>query len=321
MNDDRGFLETLLADGRTLINLTALMIMGCGAFAIFQACSGGFLPQDVAYLGMTSDQLCSLQGCRILHFMVHDRVSFGGVMITVAIIYLWLSEFPLRNREPWAWWALAVSGIGGFLSFLAYLGYGYLDTWHGVATLALLPLYLGGMWRTRDVCRAGRVTFPPLDFKSREGLGRVLLILATFGICMGGLTIMAVGMTRVFVPQDLEFIGMDAARIGAINDHLVPLIAHDRAGFGGSLFSAGLAMFFCAAFARPSKSLREALLLAGVAGFTTAIGVHPVIGYINATHLGPAVFGCLAYFTGLAMTVPSRQKTWSAAVMPPPSAS
>jgi hypothetical protein len=32
----------------------------------------------------------------------------------------------------------------GFLSFLAYRIYGYLDSWHGVATAALLPLLLGG---------------------------------------------------------------------------------------------------------------------------------------------------------------------------------
>jgi hypothetical protein len=265
---------------------------------------------------MTSDQLCTLQGCRILHFMVHDRVSFGGVMIAVAIIYLWLAEFPLRNRESWAWWALAASGAGGFLSFLAYLGYGYLDTWHGVATLVLLPLYLGGMWRTRDVRRAGRAIVPRFDVRSREGVGRTLLVLATFGICAAGLTIMSVGMTRVFVPQDLEFIGMSAERIRAINAHLVPLIAHDRAGFGGALFSAGLAMLFCATFATPSKSVREALLLAGVAGFATAIGIHPVIGYNNVTHIGPAVFGCVAYFAGLALSVPARHPAGKFATLP-----
>src|SRR6185436_13863609 len=147
--DDRGFLEALIGDGRPLLNLVALTLIGSGAFAIFQAASGGFLPQDVAFLGMSAEELCSMQGCRILHFMVHDRVSFGGVMIATGILYLWLSEFPLRSGESWAWWALLVSGASGFLSFLAYLGYGYLDTWHGAATLALLPLFIGGLWRTR----------------------------------------------------------------------------------------------------------------------------------------------------------------------------
>jgi len=295
MSDDRGFLETLIGDGRALLNLVALTLIGCGGFAIFQAASGGFLPQDVEFLGMTADQLCSMQGCRILHFMVHDRVSFGGVMIATGIMYLWLSEFPLRNRESWAWWAFVVSGVCGFLSFLAYLGYGYLDTWHGASTLVLLPLFIAGLWRTRTL-RGDRMTRPKI-----RGLGQLLLVLSTFGISMAGLTIMAVGMTRVFVPQDLDYMGISAERIRAINAHLVPLIAHDRAGFGGALFSCGIAMLFSTAFGRPSKSLRQALLFAGIAGFTTAILVHPVIGYTDVSHLGPAVLGCVVYFVGLAL--------------------
>src|SRR5437764_3413397 len=147
--DDRGFFETLLGDGRALIKLTALALIGSGTFALFQASTGQFLPQDTDYLGMTARQLCLLRGCRIVHFMVHDRVSFGGVLIAIGVMYLWLAEFPLRRREPWAWWTLAASGAVGFASFLLYLGYGYLDSWHGAATLALLPCFVVGLARAR----------------------------------------------------------------------------------------------------------------------------------------------------------------------------
>ena len=92
MDDDRSFFETLLGDGRSLIKLTALALMGAGAFALFQAATGHFLPQDTEYLGMTAQQLCTLHGCRILHFMIHDRVSFGGVLIAIGI--------ELREHEP-----------------------------------------------------------------------------------------------------------------------------------------------------------------------------------------------------------------------------
>src|SRR5438552_3266658 len=84
--------------------------------------------------------------------------------------------------------------------------------------------------------------------------------------------IMTVGMTSVFVPQDLEFIGMTRAGFSAINPHLVPLIAHDRAGLGGALGSFGVAMFACLRYARPSRALSQALTIAGVAGFGTAVG-------------------------------------------------
>jgi len=280
--------------------------VACGAFAIFQAATGHFLPHDVAYLGMSASQLCAFQGCRLLHFMIHDRVSFGGVLVSIGVMYLWLALFPLRRRESWAWWTLALSGLAGFLSFLAYLGYGYLDTWHGAATLALLPLFVIGMVRTRGL-RRGPVVSRPLNPRSGPGLGRVLLLLSSVGISTAGLTIMAVGMTRVFVPQDLEFIGVTREAISAINPHLVPLIAHDRAGFGGALASFGIAMYGCLRYARPSRALWQALTIAGVVGFGTAIGVHPAIGYLSVSHLGPAVLGCAVFVAGLVLAAQEAQ--------------
>ena len=44
---------------------------------------------------------------------------------------------------------LAVGGTLGFLTFLSYLGTGYLDSWHGLATLVLLPLFVLGLARSR----------------------------------------------------------------------------------------------------------------------------------------------------------------------------
>jgi hypothetical protein len=290
-----------IGDKRMLLILSAVFLIACGAFAIFQAATGHFLPHDTVYLGMTAPQLCALDNCRILHFMIHDRISFGGVLVAIGVLYLWLALFPLRQQESWAWWALALSGFAGFLSFLAYLGYGYLDTWHGAATLVLLPIFVGGLIRARGL-RLERIEPEPLDLRSGPGVGRTLLLLSSIGICVAGLTIMTVGMTRVFVPQDLAFMGMTRAVIGAINPHLVPLIAHDRAGFGGALASFGVAMFACVWRARPSRALRLALTIAGTVGFGTAVGVHPAIGYMSVSHLGPAVLGCVVFVVGLVLT-------------------
>src|SRR5258708_23763832 len=138
MEHDRGFFETLLA-GRSLLILTALTLMGCGAFALFQAATGQFLPHDVDFLGLTAQQLCTLRGCRVVHFMMHDRVSFGGVLLAIGAMYLWLAEFPLQRREGWRWRALALSSCAGILSILASLSSGYLDTWHGAATPGPAP--------------------------------------------------------------------------------------------------------------------------------------------------------------------------------------
>src|SRR5205823_107246 len=103
------FLAPLFADGRPLLTLGTLGLLLSGAFAIFLAAAGQFLPHDIQFLGMSADDLCHMNACRIVHFMFHDRVSFGGALIALATLYLWLIHFPLRARRPWAWWTLLLS--------------------------------------------------------------------------------------------------------------------------------------------------------------------------------------------------------------------
>lgn len=93
MHDD-SFLRALIGDGRPALRLVAVILIGSGFFAIGQAATGQFLPHDTEYLGLTAKQLCSLHGCRIVHFMIHDRISFGGVLVAIGVMYLWLIEFP-----------------------------------------------------------------------------------------------------------------------------------------------------------------------------------------------------------------------------------
>jgi hypothetical protein len=123
---------------------------------------------------------------------------------------------------------------------------------------------------------------------------------------LAGATILTVGMTRVFVPQDLEFMRVSIADLDAANPRLVPLIAHDRAGFGGGLLSAGFTVAACALFANPSRSLWQALASAGAAGFGAAIGVHSAVGYTDWFHLAPAMAGGVLFVIGLVLTAPGR---------------
>jgi hypothetical protein len=109
-------------------------------------------------------------------------------------------------------------------------------------------------------------------------------------------------MTSVFVPQDLAFIGLSADDLRAVSPRLVPLIAHDRAGFGGGVSTCGVLIFFSVWCGTPSRSLWQVLCLAGTTGFATAIGVHPLIGYTDAFHLAPAVTGAVLFAAGLVLT-------------------
>src|SRR3954466_8266432 len=113
MNEDvdyrRGFFVALAGDGRPLLMLTAISLIGSGLFAFFLAATGHFLPHDIAFLGMDAGELRAIADGRLVYFLMHDRVSFGGAILGVGALYLWLAEFPLRARQAWAWWALAAS--------------------------------------------------------------------------------------------------------------------------------------------------------------------------------------------------------------------
>jgi len=282
-----------------MIRLTAFGLIGLGAFALLLSVTEQFLPHDLKYLGMTPAQLCAIRDCRIVHFMFHNRISLGGSVIGVGILWLWLDLFPLARGEPWAWWLLLASGVVGFGSFLTFLGHGYVDTWHAVAVGVLFPLFMLGLARS-PVQRAGIGSL--LRASAPWSIGRACLLATAFGLFAAGITIMLCGMTVVFVPQDLGYLGMSGEEINAINPRLVPLISHDRAGFGGGVCACGLTMFFCTWCGTPSRALWRALFWSGLFGFATAIGVHPVIGYLDFIHLAPAVLGAVIFAAGLALS-------------------
>ena len=303
--DDRGLFHALLGDGRPLLSFTGLSLVLSGAFALFLSATGQFLPHDIQFLGMSADALCAINDCRVVRFMFHDRVAFGGALIAIGILYLWLVEFPLRQGAAWAWWTLLASGVWGFGSFLSYLGYGYLDTWHGVATLVLLPCFAVGLIRSLTALLGQplrrRCAGPcAADWTSPLGLARLLLAATGLGMVAAGLTITDRRHDARLRPAGPRLHRPGSRRLrDAINPQLVPLIAHDRAGYGGAIATTGFLVICCAWFAAPSRSLWQALALAGTVGFATAIGVHPAVGYTDPVHLAPAVAGALLFAAGL----------------------
>lgn len=109
---------------------------------------------------------------------------------------------------------------------------------------------------------------------------------------------MMVGMTTVFVASDLTFIGYTREQLNVINPRLIPLIAHDRAGFGGGVFTTGLMLFAIIWKAPPSKHAWQAITLAGMTGFVVAVGVHYPVGYMDTWHLLPAWLGIIGFVLG-----------------------
>ncbi len=306
-SNQQGLFAALVGDGRPLITFTGLALGLSGMFALFLSATRHFLPHDVAFLGMTPDSLCSISECRVVHFMFHDRVSFGGSLVAIATLYLWLAAFPLRETSlgvvvaageqfDWIWQLLVLFGI--WLS-------GHV-AWRGNVSTAA-NFYLGD---GECVLELGQSTsfFALLkpsgwpSWRSTYGLGRYLMLGTAIGLVAGGFTIMTIGATTVFVPQDLAYMGLDVEQLRDINPHLVPLIAHDRAGFGGGVCCCGTTLLFCIWCGRPSRSLWQALFIAWAAGAGTAILIHPIIGYTDFTHLAPAYLGTGVFGVCFALT-------------------
>ncbi|MDZ4797359.1 MAG: hypothetical protein SGI92_04310 [Bryobacteraceae bacterium] len=267
--------------------------------------SGHLLPHDSRSIGMDAAALSHAANPQLVGFLFHDRAAYGGSLLAIGLGYMWLVGFPMAARQRWAWKALAISGGIGFLAFLTYLGKGYLDTWHGVATLFLLPVFAAAVWRSKpEAGRPDHVSEVPSQRESRFAVwGRRLLGACASGLVVAGATIAIFGMTTVFVPSDLAFIGLEPS-LQEISPMLIPLISHDRAGFGGGLCSTGAFLWFVARYADITRSLVEIVLLMGCVGFGCAIGIHFTVGYTDFLHLLPA-------FAGLALFVAAAGLLWT----------
>jgi dihydroorotate dehydrogenase len=286
--------------------LLGLGMIASGLVAAVVAGTRVVLPYDEAFVCLSRAELAALNA-RLLPFMAHDRVTLAATMVSIGVLYVQLTLHALRHGVHWAFKALRASALAGFASFLLFLGYGYFDPLHGLLTLLLLPCYLLGLRGERGA--PPRVPLPDLHNDRAWRLaqwGQLLLVGLGAGLVIAGATIALVGVTTVFVPEDLAYLQTTAAALEAANARLLPLIAHDRAGFGGALFSNGLAVLLIALWGvrRGARWVWWTILLGGIPGFLGALGVHFVIGYTDPWHLAPAVAALVVYLLGLALSYP-----------------
>jgi dihydroorotate dehydrogenase len=281
------------------------MFLG-GLLALVIAATRVVLPYDEVFSGMTRDQLAHIND-RLLAFMAHDRVSLAGSMISVGVLYLGLSQYGIRRGLHWAREAVLASAFAGFASFFLFLGFGYFDPFHAFVTAILFQFLLLAL-HSRPSPPA-RLTPPDLDEDRNWRLalwGQLLLIAHGAALIVAGVTISTVGITHVFVPEDLEFMNTTAEALRSANARLVPLVAHDRASFGGMLISCGLATLLPSlwGFRAGARWLWWTLLGAGFAGYAPAIAVHLVVGYDSLWHLAPAFAGAGVLLLGLLLARP-----------------
>jgi dihydroorotate dehydrogenase len=264
------------------------------------------LTYDEALVGLSRAQLNAVNP-RLLSFMAHDRVSLAGTMITIGVLYTSLAAFGMRLGLHWAQVAVQLSAFAGFGTFFLFLGFGYFDPFHAFVTVVLFQFLL--LMLHSRLAPPAPIPPPSLhnDHRWRLGLwGQLLHVAQAIAFLVAGTTIALMGMTKVFVPEDLEFMQTTAEALRSVSPRLVPLIAHDRATFGGMLVASGLCFLGIAlwGFRRGARWVWWALLLAGIPGYTCAIGVHFVVGYENLWHLTPAFAGLAVFVVAQALCYP-----------------
>ncbi len=279
----------------------SMLIGGLMAFAI--AVTRVVLPYDEHFVGYSREAFSNINS-RLIAFMAHDRVTLAGTMVTIGVMYCGLAFFGVRKGVHWASVSIQTSAFIGFLSFFLFLGFGYFDPFHAFVSAILFQFLVLGFH-----CRLG----PPLPLPApelhntarwRRALwGQLLFVAQAAAFIVAGSVISYVGITSVFVPEDLHFMETTARDIGASNPRVLSLIAHDRASFGGMLISSGIVFLTSAlwGFRRGARWFWWTTLIAGLAGYCPAIGVHFAVGYENLWHLAPAFIGLAMFLTGSAL--------------------
>ena len=279
-----------------------LILTGIGAWAV--AATRVVLPYDEAFCGLSRAELAGINP-RLLPFMAHDRISLAGTTIALGVQYAALATFGVRRGIHWARRATLWSAALGFPSFFLFLLYGYLDPLHFAVTTTLFAFFVYGL--RSEASGPPEITTPDLhnDTAWRSALaGQLAWITLAFGLIVGGLTIGVLGSTILFVPSDLEYLGVTSDTISTTGPRVFPLIAHDRATFGGGLAASGVALLLISLWGvrRGARWVWWTILFAGPPGFLAALGVHFAVGYLDLPHLSPVLLGLALHTLGLATT-------------------
>ncbi|RZT21600.1 dihydroorotate dehydrogenase [Fictibacillus sp. BK138] len=284
----------------------SFFLMGLGVFlagiiALFIGLTEVLLPYDEAFLGMKSEEIIAYNH-HLFHFMSHDRICLAGVMISAGFMFMQLSYHGIRKGEHWARKVFVIAAAVGFLNLFYFIGFGYFDKLHFLYYLIIFPFFIYGLYRTRNMTiGSGGTNLHNSNSWRKSQLGQSMFVISGMCLLSAGIVISTIGMNGVFVPEDLMFFSLTPEQIIAFNEKLIPLIAHDRAGFGGALISEGFLLLTIAlwGYKEGAKWIWWILAIGGLPGFLTGIGTHFMIGYDNHFHLSPAYLLFVFYILGL----------------------
>ncbi len=280
-------------------------LMGLGMFvggllAMGIALTRVVMPYDESLVGMVRGELMRINE-RLLPFMQHDRVTLAGTMLAIGTLYMSLAVCGIRRGAHWAYVAIVISATTGFFSFFTFLGFGYFDPFHAFVSAVLLQFLLLATILPQPTRR--RIAMPDLWNDRRWRVhqwGQLALVAHGVALIVAGLVISYLGMTSVFVPEDLEFLQCTERVLLEANPMLVPLVAHDRATFGGMLIASGLVTLLAGlwSYRHGQAWLWWAVMIAGNLAYVATIAIHWSVGYNSLWHLVPAYSGFVLLWLG-----------------------
>lgn len=284
--------------------LVGLALAGGGTAMLLLAMTTVTLPYNDRFVGLSGSAYDAINP-RLRAFMAHDRMTFGGTMLSLGSLYFGLTAFGLRMGRLWAHRAYLISASIGFASLFLFLIFGYFDPLHALFSASLFPLFIHSVARSPAPQHSGRDRVN--DRVWRRGLvGQMLFVVLACGLLLSGLAISAIGSTQVFVLSDLAFLEDTRDHLAAGNPHLLPLIAHDRAGFGGGLVADGVAVLLISlwGFGRGEKWVWWTLAVGGSSGFVFAVLAHVQAGYLEFGHVFPVAVAGALFIGALALSWP-----------------
>ncbi|WP_102272811.1 dihydroorotate dehydrogenase [Cytobacillus massiliigabonensis] len=290
--------------------LFGLSILIGGIIALYFAFTSVILPYDESFIGLTRAAIFQVNPL-ILSFMSHDRMALAGTMISGGILYIQLARHGIKNNMHWAKIAFHSAAIVGFIGIFLFIGFGYFDWLHGLFWLILMPIYYFSFKEGRRVTGSPFSSHGKNDRVWKYGLyGQLLFIMLGFLIVVGGIIISTIGVSKVFVATDLSFLCMSPQMLNNFSSNLIPVIAHDRTGFGSALISVGLLVLMISlwGFRKGERWIWNTLCLGALPAFIAGIGTHIYIGYTTFIHLLPVYFLIILYLLGLLLSYPFLKK-------------
>ncbi|TKC18078.1 dihydroorotate dehydrogenase [Robertmurraya kyonggiensis] len=284
--------------------LFGLFIFVGGLLALGFSMTSVILSYDEAFLQLTREQLMALNP-KIINFMAHDRMTLAGTMISGGILYMQLARNGVRYGIHWARKAINIAAIIGFFGILFFIGYGYFDWLHGLFWAILLPVFYIGWKKTKNAHEVSTSSNRTNHLAWKKGAwGQLAFVILGFAFILGGIVISTIGVTNVFVSTDILYICMTPEQLNTMTEKLIPVIAHDRAGFGGALISVGLLVLTLSlwGFHQGQRWVWYTFLIGGIPAFSAGLLTHFFIGYTTFIHLLPAYIAFVLYIVGLVLS-------------------